>query len=257
MIAYPNLIVDLDGVVYLDAEEIPGAGAFLRRADGAGCTIVFATNNASRPAEELADRIRSITGYDARVEQIVSSAMAAASLVPAGSHVFCAAGPGVEAAVAASGSHAVADWSAADAVVVGFDRSMTYTRLRDAALAIRSGALFIAANADPTFPTPEGLWPGAGASISFLQTATDREPDAIAGKPNEPIRRLLAEKLTDGAVLVIGDRPETDLAVGIEAGWDTALVLSGVVDDPIDLPEAYTPTYVRPTLADLGDVIGV
>ena len=154
-------------------------------------------------------------------------------------------------------SDAQRDWEEAEAVVVGFDSSMTYERLRDAALAIRRGARFIATNSDATFPAPNGLWPGAGASISFLRAATDRAPDLIAGKPHAPIRALLAELLGEGSTLVIGDRPETDLATGQAMGWDTVLVLTGVVSDIEDIPADVDPTYVRNSIADIGDLIGL
>ena len=79
----------------------------------------------------------------------------------------------------------------------------------------------------------------------------------VAGKPNRPIRTLIAGLLDDGPTLVIGDRPETDLATGQAEGWDTVLVLTGVTSDPKDVPDEYTPTYVIPSISNLGDLIGL
>ncbi len=257
MSTYANLVFDLDGVVYLDGIEVFGAGATLAAASEAGCNVLFATNNASRPRADFVARIADITGYHATVDQVVSSAMAAASVLRTDECVLAVAGPGVSEAIIDGGARLATDWHEAETVVVGLDLEMTYQRLRDAALAIRNGARFIATNDDSTFPAPDGLWPGAGSSISFLTAATDRLPDVVAGKPNRPIRTLIAGLLDDGPTLVIGDRPETDLATGQAEGWDTVLVLTGVTSDPKDVPDEYTPTYVIPSISNLGDLIGL
>ena len=257
MTIYRNLVFDLDGVIYLDGEEIAGAGDVLRRASNAGHNVLFATNNAAHRREHVAARIAEITGYRATPRQVYSSAMAAASVLHPGSRCLPAAGAGVIEAIESVDCEVVIDWRHADAVIVGFDVTMTYERLRDAALAIRAGARFIATNADVTFPAPTGLWPGAGASVSFLAAATDRSPEVIAGKPNQPFRDLIRSSLVQGATMIIGDRPETDLSTGVAEGWATVLVLSGVVEHPSAVPNELAPDFVIPSVAQLPELLGL
>lgn len=254
---YDNLVFDLDGVIYLDREEIPGAGGVLRSASSAGYNVLFATNNASQTRRNLARHIEDITGYPAAPSQVFSSAMAAASVLDPGDSCLAVAGAGVTEAIEDAGCEVVTDWRAANSVIVGFDVEMTYRRLRDGALAIRAGARFIATNGDVTFPTPIGLWPGAGASVSFLKTATDRTPEVVAGKPNRPFQDLLSASLKAGQTMVIGDRPETDLAMGTRQGWTTTLVLSGVVADASQVPDEFRPDFVLDSVADLPQLLGL
>ena len=102
-------------------------------------------------------------------------------------------------------------------VAVGFDLDLSYERLREATKALHAGARFIASNLDTTFPAADNdLWPGAGSMVAALEAASGRKAEP-AGKPYEPMKRL-----------VVGDRPDTDLALGAHAGWTTVLTLSGV-----------------------------
>ena len=140
---------------------------------------------------------------------------------------------------------------------VGFDEAMSYHRLRDGALALRAGARFIAANTDRTFPAPDGLWPGAGATLAFLEAATGRVPDHVAGKPHPPIRAMLARRLLPGPCMMVGDRPETDLAMGKAEGWTTALVLTGVVGDPTEVEEELAPDLTLRSIAELPAALGL
>jgi 4-nitrophenyl phosphatase len=117
------------------------------------------------------------------------------------------------------------------AVVAGMDRTLTYEKLKSATLLIRSGALFIGTNPDHTFPTPQGLVPGAGAILAALSTASDVSP-VIVGKPEPTMYRIALKRLNIAAdqALVIGDRPETDIAGAQTIGCHTALLLSGVTN---------------------------
>jgi 4-nitrophenyl phosphatase len=112
-----------------------------------------------------------------------------------------------------------------DAVVVGLDRGFDYEACDRAASHVRAGARFVASNADPTLPTPDGLRPGAGAIVAMIAAASGREPE-VAGKPHEPMVRLVRERVTVGAV--VGDRATTDGAFAAALGVPFALVASGV-----------------------------
>ncbi len=115
------------------------------------------------------------------------------------------------------------------AVVGSIDRSISYQKLRRATLHIRAGAPFYGTNPDKTFPTPQGLVPGAGSILAAIEAATDVKP-IIIGKPQPAMMHMALERLgtTPEETLVVGDRLETDIAAGQAAGCKTALVLSGV-----------------------------
>jgi 4-nitrophenyl phosphatase len=119
--------------------------------------------------------------------------------------------------------------SSAEVFVMGIDREISFDKVSEASLLVRSGIPFYATNTDATFPTPRGEIPGSGAWISIITTATGIEP-IIAGKPYPLLMELSLEKLgvKKEEALVIGDRLETDIAAGQGAGIPCALVLSGV-----------------------------
>lgn len=241
-----TLICDLDGVVYLGDEEIAGAGAALGRLADAGWNIVFCTNNSTRTPTESADKIRRITGFGATGDMVATSAQAVATLLDGDSSVLVLGGRGIEDAVVERGSRVVGRWQDADTVVVGLDHGLTYERLSSAVLAVANGARFLASNHDPTYPTPEGLRPGAGAIVAAVHTATGVEP-VVAGKPNAPMRQLLAAR-AQGEVWIVGDRDDTDLAMGRAEGWNTAHVRTGVAGTPEE-----PPTVEAADLAALAD----
>ena len=229
-----TLICDLDGVVYLGDQEIAGSGEALGRFAGAGWDIVFCTNNSTRTPGESADKIRRVTGFAATADMVATSAQAVAALVDGDAAVLVLGGRGIEDAVVERGARIVGRWQDADTVVVGLDPALTYERLSSAVLAVANGARFLASNHDPTYPTPEGLRPGAGAIVAAVRTATGVEP-VVAGKPHAPMRALLAARAR-GDVWIVGDRDDTDLAMGRAEGWDTAHVRTGVAGTPAEAP---------------------
>jgi 4-nitrophenyl phosphatase len=146
-----------------------------------------------------------------------------------GSRAIVIGEAGIRSAMEGAGFTLVEDHREADVVVVGLDRHVTYDRLREAALAIRNGARFIATNTDRSLPTEIGLIPGAGALVGALELATDVAPTVI-GKPSAEIfRQALAHLEVDAAhVAAVGDRPDTDIVGGHRAGLRTIAVLTGV-----------------------------
>lgn len=233
-----NLICDLDGVVYRGSGAIPGATEALELAATAGANLLFCTNNSSRTRPQVAERIRHVTGFGARAEQVVGSAEAAAFLLqPSRPRTFVLGGEGVVDELQRIGINIGAE--GAEAVVVGIDVDLTYDRLRSAAMLVADGARFIATNDDPTYPAEDGFWPGAGSILAAVETASGRRAE-VAGKPHRPMRELLRAKLVPGPVWVVGDRPDTDLALAAgEPDWRSILVLTGVVSDasePVEPP---------------------
>jgi 4-nitrophenyl phosphatase len=227
------LILDLDGVLWRSNQAIGDLPSIFRAIEGHGCKVVLATNNATRTIEQYVERMASF-GVTIQPWQIVHSGIAAArhlsQLFPGGGPVYVMGELGV---VQALGEHGFfhSDENVL-AVVASMDRNLSYDKLRRATLFIRSGRPFIATNPDRTFPTPEGLVPGAGAILAALEAATYVTP-FIAGKPAPEMYRIALERLglTPSEVLVVGDRPETDIAGAQALGCHTALVLSGVVNE--------------------------
>lgn len=224
-----NVICDLDGVVYRGREPVAGSAESLDRLCRAGWHVLFCTNNSSRTPEEVAARIRSISGFKATPDQVVTSAAAAARLL-AGERppTFVLGGEGVTQALLRGGIPVVSSAGEAEAVVVGLATDLTYEWLRQAANAVRNGARLIATNNDATYPAEDGFWPGAGAIVAAVEVASGVRAE-VAGKPFAPMRDLLRELLQPGPVWVVGDRPDTDLDMALaEPGWKSALVLTGV-----------------------------
>lgn len=255
--SHRSVVLDLDGAVYLGDQPIPGAGPAIGRMAAAGLGVYFATNNSSRTRAAGAAKVARVTGFPAEPDQFFNSAMAAGQLLGDARHqVFVVGGPGIHEAVELQGSAVVGDWRDADTVIAGLDVDVTYARLRDATLAIRAGARFIATNDDATFPVPDGFWPGAGATVAFLRTSTDIAPD-VAGKPHTAMRDLISSHLPDGEIWMVGDRPETDLALARNAGWTSVLVLTGVTTDPATVDPVHRPDVVLASIAELPGALGI
>ncbi len=238
---------DLDGVVRLGPDPIPGAADAVRRLRAAGERVVFVTNNAATRISVQEERLEAM-GIPA-VGDVIGAAQAGASLVDPGQRVLVVGEDGLTEAIRARRASVVSS-GAVDAVVVGLDRTFDYESLTRASGAIRGGARFIATNGDQTFPTPSGLVPGAGSIVAAIAAASGAVPE-IAGKPHEPIARLVRAALgTEG--LVVGDRDDTDGAFARTLGYDFALVLSGVTDAG-EVPVDPAPTYVAQDLRTLVD----
>lgn len=229
-----SLIIDMDGVLWRENVPIGNLPAIFARVRERGLKFVFATNNGSRTPQQYLERLAEF-GVTVEPWQVITSALGVAQMlkgeIPAGSSVFVIGGDGVKVALQEQGFEVLPVETAetAQAVVLGVDREINFTKMSEAALLVRRGIPFFATNPDKTFPTPRGEIPGAGAWISVIVTATGVEP-IYAGKPYPFLMEMALERL--GAkreeTLVVGDRLETDIAAGQAVGCPTALVLSGV-----------------------------
>jgi glycerol 3-phosphatase-2 len=254
---FRGVVFDLDGVVYLGEEVVEAAPAALDQVRALGVAVAFVTNNSYRPPELVAEKLQRL-GVKATPEQVLTSSQALVRLLggPAGLdgvRVLVVGGPGLRGALEAAGARLVdgSAWGDAQVVAVGFDPDLTYARARDATLAIRAGARFVGSNPDTTLPAPDGLWPGAGATLALLQAATGVRPE-VAGKPERALLDTAAEAIGSGPYLMVGDRADTDLDGAHRLGWSTALVLSGVTR-PADLPDlAIAPDHL---LHDVGGLL--
>jgi 4-nitrophenyl phosphatase len=222
------IVCDLDGVLFKDSTAIPGAGDALEALSAAGHQLVFATNNSTRTAMDVATRVSAVTGYATTPRQIVTSAMATAHyLAGTAESVFTIGEPGLVEALREAGINVRRSGDGVAAVVVGLDRTVTYEKLAVATLAVRSGARLVATNTDATFPSARGQVPGAGTFVAALERATGTTAEPC-GKPHDPMAHLVQALVGECDVIMVGDRIETDIAFGRRHGWRTVLVLSGV-----------------------------
>ncbi|RMI27874.1 HAD-IIA family hydrolase [Nocardia stercoris] len=245
------LLLDLDGTLYRGHEVVPGGPAALAAADQA---LIYVTNNASRSADAVAEHLVEL-GYAATASEVVTSAQAAAHLlasrVPAGATVLVVGTDDLVAEVELVGLRPVRrfDGAVPAAVVQGHSPYTAWPDLAEAAYAIRSGALWVAANTDATLPTERGLAPGNGSMVAAVRTATDSEP-IVAGKPFAPIMLDALDRAGTRSALVVGDRLDTDIDGAHTAGLPVLMVLTGVstLDDLRKRPADRQPTYIADTL---------
>ncbi|MEA3020489.1 MAG: hypothetical protein QOI47_2013, partial [Actinomycetota bacterium] len=237
-------ILDLDGVIWLSGEPIPGSAGAVAALRAAGERVCFVTNNSSAV---LADQEAKLASFGIPAAgDVLSSATAAALLLEPGQTALVCAGPGVNEALERRGVHAVRE-GRADAVVVGFHRDFDYERLRIAHAAIVGGARLIGTNDDATYPTPDGPIPGGGSILAAVATAAGVAP-VVAGKPYAPMAGLVRALAGDGPHVMVGDRPSTDGLFAVTLGATFGLVLSGVTTRE-DLPVTPPPTWVSDDLA--------
>ena len=248
------VLLDLDGVLHRGSEPIEGAPETVDGLHRLGVPLAFVTNNSARTPGRIAERLRAM-GFEARPHEVVTSALATAELLRrrAVRTVFVIGEEGIRAALAEAGIEVVdGEPTEADAVVVGWDRSVDYAKLRTAALLVQRGSALVATNADRSYPAPDGLWPGAGALLAAVVTATGTEPEVV-GKPAAPLFKEALRRTGAVRALAVGDRLETDILGAASLRIDTLLVLSGAAT-PADLVRWAVgphplPTHVGPDLS--------
>lgn len=241
---FDGLLIDLDGVVWIGRDPVPGSAETLRALLDAGKRLVFVTNNPGRPPAVYAERLGEL-GVEVGTDQIVTAGMVAARLAGeaagAGGSAFVIGGPALQEMVAATGARLLegeAAWKA-DVVVVSGHRGFDYGELLAAKRALDDGAALLATSHDPTMPYPGGELPGTGAVLAAVETASGRRA-TIAGKPERHLFEMAIEALScsfwahsnqkeqaNGRVAMVGDRISSDIEGGRRAGLETVLVLSG------------------------------
>ena len=246
---YTGIVFDIDGVLLCFDTAIPGAVETLSALRERELPLGFVTNNASRTPLAIAATMAD-AGIDVSPDEIVTSALAAAELVKPGSRCLVIGMDGLRQALLDRGCALVREPAEAEVVVVGWDRELVWDDLRRATLALSRGAGFVATNVDASYPADEGPWPGNGATVAALVAATGRDPE-IAGKPYPALFRATAARLGGDRLLMVGDRPDTDVAGAAALGWDTALVLTGITASEDADTVTPHPTWI------LGDVRGL
>ena len=250
---YDCLLIDLDGTVFRGSSPTDGAVQALDQVDS---RTLFITNNASRSAAQVAEHLNDL-GFTASSDDVVTSAQTAARVLadqlPADSRVLIVGTDSLADEISAVGLSPVRRWDDEPAAVVqGHSPDTGWPELAEATLAIRAGALWVAANVDRTLPSERGLLPGNGAMVAALRAATDAEPQ-IAGKPAPTLLNDAVARGDCRDALVVGDRLDTDIAGANAAHLPSLMVLTGVnsAKDAIFAVPDQRPTYIGADLRSL------
>lgn len=247
-----NFLIDMDGVLVAGARLIPGADAFIERLKARGSRYLVLTNNPIYTPGDLSHRLGSL-GLDVPPDIIFTSAIATArflrSQCPNGK-AFVIGESGLTEAIHSVG-YVITD-TRPDYVVLGETLSYHIELITTAIRLILDGARFVATNPDPSGPTETGIVPACGAMAALIERATGVAPFFV-GKPNPLMIRTALNHLGlhSETTVMIGDRMDTDIVAGVEAGLETILVLSGVTrrEDVARFP--YQPTRVLDSVADI------
>jgi NagD protein len=243
----------MDGVLYLGRTLIDGAREFVDRLITQQSRFLFLTNNSEQTAVDLKRKLEQLGIRGVREENFITSAMATALFLKQqnqGSTAYVVGGSGLASELYRAG-FSISEHQP-DYVVVGKTTSFNFDMIRVAARLIRQGARFIGTNPDVVDPTPDGLEPACGALLAAIERASERKP-YVVGKPNSLMMTIATRKLGVHAeeTLMVGDRMDTDIVGGLEAGMKTCLVLSGVTTREMlgDFP--YRPDHIVDHVGEL------
>jgi NagD protein len=254
--AIESWLMDMDGVLVHEAEALPGAAEFLAALRERDLPFLLLTNNSIYTRRDLAARLRA-SGLDVPEEFIWTSASATARFLetqrPEGT-AFVVGESGISTQLYQAG-YTLTDRDP-DYVILGETRTYSFERITQAIRLIGEGARFIATNPDPTGPSPAGPLPATGSVAALITKATGVEPYFV-GKPNPLMMRTALNRLEahSETTAMIGDRMDTDIVSGLEAGMETILVLSGVTTREETERFPYRPSRIVDSVADLIDTL--
>ncbi|WP_151549256.1 MULTISPECIES: HAD-IIA family hydrolase [Corynebacterium] len=252
MTAHISFLTDMDGVLIQEGKMIDGADTFIAELESNEIEYMVLTNNSIHTPRDLAARLRN-TGLEIPEERIWTSALSTARFLSSQvgeTTAFVVGESGLTTAMHEAG------WIISDKepeyVILGETRTYSFEAITRAIRLIRDGAKFICTNPDVTGPSPEGILPATGAVAALITSATDQKPYFV-GKPNPVMMRSALNELGvhSESTVMIGDRMDTDVKCGLEAGMRTVLVRSGISDDLSITKFPYRPTKVVDSVADL------
>ena len=252
-------MLDVDGTVVRGRDPLPGAPEAVERLRELGLDVCFCSNNPTKGPAAYVDRLAA-ADIDASAGEVVTAADSTVAYLRqshADDALYVLGERGLIEQLEAAGMAVTDDHAEATAGVVSIDRSFDYDDLARALAVLGDGTPYVGTDPDRVIPGPDALVPGSGAVLNAVRGVLDHEPDAVLGKPSATARELVLDVLghPPEECLVVGDRLDTDIALGADAGMTTALVLTGVTDpgDVTDSP--YDPDFVLDDLGLLSDVI--
>ncbi|WP_227356823.1 HAD-IIA family hydrolase [Haladaptatus salinisoli] len=260
MAPYRGAILDVDGTLVRGDDGLPGMDTGIRKLREEGIDLLLCSNNPTNPPEDYVERFAA-HGVRIDAEQVLTSALVTAEFLEAehaGSDLFVVGETYLRDLLRERGFALRNDPDAVDAVVASIDREFDYETLAQAFWALEGGAAFVGTDPDVTIPAAKRLVPGSGAILNAIAGVAGREPDRVLGKPSREAGAAALDRLGVPAdeILVVGDRLDTDIALGDGIGATTVLVRSGVTT-PDDLAEATVrPDYVIDSLGEIETVLG-
>jgi len=258
--SYQGIILDVDGTVVHGDSAIAGAADALATIDDAGLERVFISNNPTDPPAAYESRFERAGLAVDRDEVFTAGTVTIDYLTAehADDQLYVIANPGFVDQLAETSTVITDDPTAADALVASLDYSFDYEQLCKTVVALQDGTPFIGTDPDILIPQSGPDVPGSGAIINAIEGVAERNVDVICGKPSEHARRTVLEylDLPPEDCLVVGDRLDTDIKFGTDAGMSTAVVKTGISDDQRIADSAISPDYVLESIADLETIIG-
>jgi NagD protein len=255
--AAASFLMDMDGVLVHEEQLVPGADRFIKALQAASIPFLVLTNNSIYTPRDLAARLQR-TGIELPAEAIWTSALATAQFLdgqrPEGT-AYVVGEAGLTTALHDVGY--VLNDRDPEYVILGETRTYSFEAITKAIRLVAAGARLIATNPDPTGPSPQGVLPATGSVAALVTKATGVRPYFV-GKPNPLMMRsaLRAIDAHSESTVMIGDRMDTDIVAGLEAGMETVLVLTGISTRADAERFAYRPSRIVPSVADLEVDIG-
>ena len=248
-----SIISDMDGVIYRGKKLVPGAKEFVNKLVTNKTPFLFLTNNSEQSALDLKRKLESLGIEGLTEDNFITSAMATASFLHSqkpGGTVYVVGGGGLISELYKQG-FSLSETNP-DYVVVGKTTSLNFDMLKKSISLIMNGAKFIGTNPDVIDPTENGFEPACGSILAAIEIATGKKP-YIIGKPNSLMMTIAVKQLNAHAeeTMMIGDRMDTDIVCGMEAGMKTCLVLSGVSTEETLNDFPYKPDFIFDTVGDI------
>lgn len=255
LLKYKGYIFDLDGTIYLSNRMLAKADQVIAYLKDLGKKVIFLSN---KPIESRTNYVNKLNrmGIPASLDNIVNSSLVTAQCISAeqnGATVYVIGEQPLIAELEEAGLKITTDPLAAQFLVVAFDRTFHYDKLNDAMIALKNGARYFATNPDRTCPVEGGEIPDCAGMMGAIEGVTGRVPELICGKPSPQMLAVALSRidLTADECLMVGDRLETDIQMGMDLDIDTALVLTGVTTKEMLVNSPIKPTHILNSVADL------
>lgn len=257
---YRGAVVDVDGTILRGKEPIPGAAEGLAALSAAGVRRLFVSNNPTKPPATYVERFAD-AAFDVAPEEVLTSGVVTTEYLREehpDDRLYVVGAPGLVAQFEDAGLAVTDDYREGEVCVASIDHEFDYDRLTEALWLLQDGTVpLVGTDPDMVIPAARGDVPGSGAVVNAVAGVAGREPDAVLGKPHDLTRDLALDRLdcAPEECLVVGDRLDTDVALGDRAGMTTVLVRTGITDERALAESAVQPDYVLDSFGDIERVL--